>query len=98
MSIFGRSMLKHGRSIQSAPTSIMARWAMPRRSQKQQAFRDEMERQPSRFMLRELGGIADALAVHRRGCAKPAIMAAFLGARPDDLVRPQCHDRHERGP
>ena len=62
--------------------------ATPRRVlQKQQALRDEMERHPSRFMLRELNGhqprpwrkvsrLREAIGV----------VASFVGARPDDLV------------
>ena len=54
---------------------------------KQQALRDEMERQPARFVLRELTG--DAPAPWRsesrlREAARE--VAGFLGARPDDLV------------
>lgn len=54
----------------------------------QQAIRDEMERHPSRFLLRELTSIV----VGRPGDAKPRLrhaaerVAAFLGAQGDDLV------------
>lgn len=62
--------------------------ATPRRVlQKQQALRDEIERQPSRFMLRELGGHQPMpwRAVSRLREAGDAV-AAFLGSQPDDLV------------
>jgi isopenicillin-N epimerase len=54
---------------------------------KQQALRDEMERQPSRFMLRELTG--EYPAPWRRESRlreAAASVASFLGSRPDDLV------------
>ena len=62
--------------------------APPRRVlQKQQALRDEMERQPSRFMLRELKGLQPMpwRSVSRLREASDQV-AAFLGSRPDDLV------------
>ena len=62
--------------------------APPRRVlQKQQALRDEMERQPSRFMLRELNGHQPMpwRAVSRLREASDQV-AVFLGSRPDDLV------------
>jgi isopenicillin-N epimerase len=62
--------------------------APPRRVlQRQQTLRDEMERQPSRFMLRELNGQQPMpwRAVSRLREAGD-LVAAFLGARPDDLV------------
>jgi len=62
--------------------------ATPRRVlQKQQALRDEMERHPSRFILRELAGSYPApwRTVSRVREASDQI-AAFVGARPDDLV------------
>ena len=62
--------------------------ATPRRVLlKQQALRDEMERQPSRFMLRELNGEQPMpwRAVSRLREASDQV-AAFVGARPDDLV------------
>jgi len=62
--------------------------ATPRRVvQKQQALRDEMERQPSRFMLRELNGeypMPWRSATRLREAIEP--VAAFVGCRPDDLV------------
>ena len=62
--------------------------APPRRVlQKQQALRDEMERQPSRFVLRELGGEQPApwRQVSRLREALGQI-APFFAARPDDLA------------
>jgi isopenicillin-N epimerase len=62
--------------------------ATPRRVlQKQQALRDEMERQPSRFVLRELGGYMPMpwRSASRLREASDQV-AAFVGARPDDLV------------
>ncbi len=53
----------------------------------QQAIRDEMERQPSRFMLRDLSawiGGTDVRKTRMREAA--ASVAAFVGARGDDLV------------
>ena len=62
--------------------------AVPRRVQrKQQALRDEMERHPSRFMLRELNGEQPApwrSTSRLREAIAP--VAEFVGARPDDLV------------
>jgi isopenicillin-N epimerase len=54
---------------------------------KQQLLRDEIERAPSRFLLRELSGEHPApwrRESRLREAAAP--VAAFLGARPDDLV------------
>ena len=54
---------------------------------KQQALRHEIERQPSRFLLRELTGEQPAPWRHAsrlREAAAP--VAAFLGARAEDLV------------
>ena len=62
--------------------------APPRRVlKKQQALRDEIERQPSRFMLRELTGehpMPWRTESRQREAARP--VAAFLGARAEDLV------------
>jgi isopenicillin-N epimerase len=53
----------------------------------QQALRDEIERQPSRFMLRELTGEQPApWRGESRLREAAARVAAFLGSRPDDLV------------
>jgi isopenicillin-N epimerase len=86
---FGRSMLEHWRldpectylnhgTVGAPPTRVLRR---------QQALRDEMERQPARFVLRELNLQQPApwRAVSRfREAIAP--VAAFVGARPDDLV------------
>jgi len=62
--------------------------AVPRRIQAcQQKIRDEMERQPSRFVLREVAGM---VGVPRREPGRLRVaaesVAAFVGARGDDLV------------
>ena len=55
--------------------------------QAQQALRDEMERQPSRFMLRELNG-HQPMPWRRESRLREAVghIAPFLGSRPEDLV------------
>jgi isopenicillin-N epimerase len=69
--------LNHG-TVGAVPRRVLAR---------QQALRDEMERQPSRFMLRELDG-HQPMPWRRVSRLREAIepVAAFLAARPDDLV------------
>lgn len=56
----------------------------------QQAIRDEIERQPSRFLLRELHAPATSVGCPRAETHRLRIAAAqvgeFLGARGDDLV------------
>ena len=89
MSQFGRAMraewsfdpeftyLNHG-TVGAPPLRVL---------RTQQALRDEIERLPARFMLRELSGEQPApwrQASRLREAAAP--VAAFLGARPDDLV------------
>ena len=62
--------------------------APPRRVlEKQQALRDELERQPARFMLRELAGpqLAPWRAESRIREAARSV-AGFLGSRSEDLV------------
>ncbi len=62
--------------------------ATPRRVlDKQRALRDEIERQPSRFMLRELSGEMPA-PWRGKSRLREAIesVAPFLGVRPEDLV------------
>jgi isopenicillin-N epimerase len=69
--------LNHG-TVGAPPRRVLAA---------QQAIRDEIERQPSRFLLRELVGL---LGAPREGPtrlrAAAAAVAAFLGARGDDLA------------
>src|SRR5260221_5787659 len=89
MSTFGRSMLEHWLlDPQCTFLNHGTVGATPRRVlQKQQALRDEIERHPSRFMLRELGGHQPMpwRTVSRLREASDQV-AAFLGSRPDDLV------------
>ena len=89
MLTFGRSMLKHW--LLDPDCTYLNHGtvgAPPRRVlQKQQALRDEMERQPSRFMLRELNAEHPMpwRSVSRLREASDQV-APFLGSRPDDLV------------
>ena len=89
MPTFGRSMLEHWQlDPECTYLNHGTVGAPPRRVlQKQQAIRDEVERQPSRFMLRELNGHQPMpwRAVSRLREASDQV-AAFLGSRPEDLV------------
>jgi isopenicillin-N epimerase len=89
MSTFGRSMLEHWMlDPECTYLNHGTVGATPRRVLlKQQELRDEMERQPSRFMLRELNGEQPMpwRAVSRLREASDQV-AAFLGARGEDLV------------
>jgi isopenicillin-N epimerase len=89
MTTFGRSMLAHWLLDPDATyLNHGTVGATPRRVlEKQQALRDEMERHPSRFMLRELNGAHPApwRTVSRLREASDKV-AAFVGSRPDDLV------------
>src|SRR3954452_18120808 len=83
MSNFGRAMLEHW--LLDPHCTYLNHGtvgAPPRRVlQRQQALRDEMERQPSRFMLRELNGehpMPWRAATRLREASDP--VAAFLGA------------------
>src|SRR3954469_24668392 len=89
MPTFGRAMLDHWLldpdctylnhgTVGATPRRVLAT---------QQALRDEMERQPSRFMLRELAGEFPApwRRVTRLREASDQV-AAFVGAQPEDLV------------
>lgn len=63
--------------------------ATPRVVQRaQQAIREEMERQPSRFLLRDVGAHTSNTRTRPRALLREAAdrVAAFLGARGDDLV------------
>src|ERR1700690_1040648 len=89
MPTFGRSMLEHW-TIDPACTYLNhgTVGATPRRVlQKQQALRDEMERQPSRFLLRELNGHQPMpwRTVSRLREASDQV-AAFVRSHPEDLV------------
>ena len=89
MPTFGRTMLanwlldpdhtylNHG-TVGAPPRRVLA---------KQQALRDEMERQPARFVLRELNGrMPTPWRSESRLREAIAPIAAFVGSRPDDLV------------
>ena len=86
---FGRRMLEHW-SLDPGVTYLNhgTVGAVPRRVQAaQQSIRDEIERQPSRFMLREVSsfvGVPRQEPTRLRRAAE--IVAAFVGARGDDLV------------
>jgi isopenicillin-N epimerase len=61
--------------------------ATPRRVlDRQQAIRDEIERQPSAFLLRSLTRFAGTAPGPTRMRAAAAAVAPFLGVAPDDLV------------
>ena len=89
MPAFGRSLLAHWLldpdytylnhgTVGATPRRVLDR---------QQALREEMERQPSRFMLRELAGEMPA-PWRRMSRIREAsdLVAGFVGSRPDDLV------------
>ena len=89
MPTFGRSMLEHWLlDPESTYLNHGTVGATPRRVlDTQQALRYEMERQPSRFMLRELNGHQPMpwRTVSRLREASDQV-APFVGSRPDDLV------------
>jgi isopenicillin-N epimerase len=62
--------------------------APPRRVlESQQKIRDEIERQPSRYLLRDVGGLVGAPRTEPTRLRRAAAaMAAFIGVRGDDLV------------
>jgi isopenicillin-N epimerase len=68
--------LNHG-TVGVAPKRVLAR---------QQALRDEIERQPARVMLREVGGFIPGRTEPSRLRVAAAEIAAFIGARSDDVV------------
>ena len=89
MPAFGRSMLEHWLldpeitylnhgTVGAPPKRVLL---------KQQALRDEMERQPSRFVLRELHG-HQPMPWRAESRLREAIgrIAAFFSSRPEDLV------------
>src|SRR5262245_29839317 len=86
---FGRSMLEHW-LLDPEYTYLNhgTVGAPPRRVlERQQALRDEMERQPARFVLRELTG-HQPVTWRTESRIREAVrsVAGFLGARSDDLV------------
>jgi isopenicillin-N epimerase len=89
MPTFGRSMREHWLlDPEFAYLNHGTVGAPPRRVlQKQQALRDEMERQPSRFILRELSG-EQPMPWRQTSRLREAIghIAPFVGSRPDDVV------------
>jgi isopenicillin-N epimerase len=89
MPTFGRSMLDHWLLDPSCTyLNHGTVGAPPRRVlDKQQAIRDEIERHPSRFMLRELNGHQPMpwRTTSRLREASDQV-AAFVGSRPEDLV------------
>ena len=92
MPVFGRALLcefpldanvtylNHG-TVGVTPRRVLAA---------QQAIRDEIERQPSRFLLRELTSPATSVGAPRPGVprirAAAGVVAEALGAHADDLV------------
>ncbi len=90
MTTFGRAMLEHW-LLDPAVTYLNhgTVGATPRRVlAAQQALRDEIERQPSRFMLRELTSVRVGRPQGEppRMRVAAAAVAEFFGARGDDLV------------
>ena len=90
MTTFGRPMLEHW-LLDPAITYLNhgTVGAPPRRAlAAQQAIRDEIERQPSRFLLRELTGVrvGGPRADRPRLRVAADAVAAFFGASGDDLV------------
>src|SRR3954469_2883409 len=89
MPTFGRAMLAHwtldpdSTYLNHGTVGVTPRKVLLH----QQSLRDEMERQPSRFMLRELNGHQPApwRTVSRLREASDQV-AAFVGSRPEDLV------------
>ena len=87
---FGRSMLQHwllDPSITYLNHGTVG--CTPRRVlEAQQSIRDEIERQPSQFLLRELTRLDTGVPDHGRSRLRAAAseVAAFLHARPDDVA------------
>ena len=86
---FGRSMLAHW-SLDPAITYLNhgTVGAVPRRVQAaQQAVRDEIERQPARFLLRELADVEQIpMRMPPRMRTAAAAVATFVGAASNDLA------------
>jgi isopenicillin-N epimerase len=87
---FGRRMLEHW-ALDPSITYLNhgTVGATPRRVLAvQQAIRDEIERQPSQFLLRELSAVTLGVAPTHRPRLRAAAerVAEFLGARGDDLA------------
>src|SRR3954454_22241390 len=89
MPVFGHAMREH---FMLDPGYIYLNHgtvgAPPRRVlRRQQELRDEMERQPARFVLRELNG-EHAMPWRGQTRYREAIahVAPFVGANPDDVV------------
>jgi len=86
---FGRGMLAHWTLDPSVTYLNHATvGAVPRRVQaRQQALRDEMERQPSRFVLRDVVSMVGAPSSEPgRLRQAAAAVAAFVGARAEDVA------------
>ena len=89
MPSFGRSMLQHWLldpdgvylnhgTVGAPPRQVLAA---------QQAIRDEIERQPARFMLRELADVRQIpMRMKPRMRTAAEHVAAFVGARPEDFA------------
>src|SRR5258708_40293815 len=89
MTTFGRGMLEHWMlDPESTYLNHGTVGAPPRRVlERQQALRDELERQPARFMLRELNGHQPApWRAESRIREAARSVAGFLGSRPEDLL------------
>jgi isopenicillin-N epimerase len=94
MTTFGRPMLEHW-MLDPSVTYLNhgTVGAPPRRAlAAQQAIRDEIERQPSRFLLRELTSIRVGVGAGGPGADRPRLraaadaVAAFVGASGEDLA------------
>ena len=86
---FGHSMLAHW-TLDPAVSYLNhgTVGVVPRRVQEaQRAIRDEIERQPARFLVRELADVGEfAMRMPPRMRTAAASVASFVGAEPEDLV------------
>src|SRR5258706_7466747 len=86
---FGHSMLAHW-ALDPAITYVNQGTVgvVPRRVQlAQQAIRDEIERQPARYLVRELADVGEfAMRMPPRMRTAAAAVASFVGARAEDLA------------